>query len=254
MLSRLIRQFLFIIVHLIVNILVAVQNVYHRFWVKKRKVFSDEVTKSDIMIIMEHAPKMKNRLKHLVFLADTNHHSISDLARVVIWSLISGVPYVSFYDITGELKQNEEKLFWAIEKNKKGIPGCIKWSNKPDLNGYTYGMNANKIIINIFNYMNGRPQIVNCIKQIAKGEVLCKKKSTEYTTQEFGEALIQTYSLIPDPDLILYTGPLCCSYGLMPWQIRLTEFIQLSLDHSVNIDSYLGALFKYNKCDQRFGK
>ncbi|XP_014355796.2 dehydrodolichyl diphosphate synthase complex subunit Nus1 [Papilio machaon] len=254
MLSRLIRQILFILVHFVVNILVAIQNVYHRLWVRRCKVLDDEVTKNDVIMIKKHVPKMKKSLKHLVVLVDTNHHSMSDLARLVIWSLITGIPYVSFHDITGELKQNEEKLFLAIEKKKKGIPGCIKWSNKPDLNGYTYGMNANNVFINIFSYKDGRPQIVESIRQIAKGGVDCEKKSNEFTTEEFGKVLTQLYNNIPDPDLVMYTGPHCSTYGLLPWQIRLTEFVQLSLDHSVDISSYIGALYKYNKCDQRFGK
>lgn len=101
MLSRLIRQFLFILVHFVVNVLVAIQNVYHRSWVR-REVLDDEVTKNDVIMIMEHVPKMKKNLKHLVVLVDTNHHSMSELARVVIWSLIIGIPYVSFHDITGK--------------------------------------------------------------------------------------------------------------------------------------------------------
>lgn len=152
------------------------------------------------------------------------------------------------------MKQNEEKLFLAIEKKKKGIPGCIKWSNKPDLNGYTYGMNANNVFINIFSYKDGRPQIVECIRQIANGYIDCEKKANEFTSEEFGKALTTLYNSLPEPDLVLYTGPYCTTYGLLPWQIRLTEFIQLSLDHSVDIYSYIGALYKYNKCDQRFGK
>lgn len=45
---------------------------------------------------------MKKKLEHLVVLADTNVHSMSDLALLVIWSLIMGIPFVSFHDITGK--------------------------------------------------------------------------------------------------------------------------------------------------------
>lgn len=74
------------------------------------------------------------------------------------------------------------------------------------------------------------------------------------TAEEFNKFLCLEYPPIPDPDVILYTGPLCCTYGFLPWQIRLTEFIPLSLSHNINIYNYLGALYKYSKCDQRFGK
>lgn len=155
---------------------------------------------------------------------------------------------------TGNLKKREEELFLEIEKNKKGIPGCIKWANKPDLNGYTNGVQSNTIFINIFSSNDGKPRISECIKLIAKGELKCEKNSEEFTVQEFGDTLQQINPAVPDPDLVLYTGPLCCTYGFLPWQIRLTEFVQLSVDSNLNINSYLGALYKYNKCDQRFGK
>lgn len=159
-----------------------------------------------------------------------------------------------FLNSTGNLKKKEEELFLEIEKNKKGIPGCIKWSNKPDLNGYTNGIQANTVYINIFSSNEGRPSIAHCIKLIAKGELQCEKSSEEFTVQEFGNALQKINPAIPDPDLVMYTGPLCCTFGLLPWQIRLTEFVQVSIDNNINVKSYLGALYKYNKCDQRFGK
>ncbi|KAM3964932.1 transport and golgi organization 14 [Aphomia sociella] len=254
MLSRLLRQFLFTFIHFVVNVLVAIQNVYHQFWVKKSDLFKGEVTKNDIKIILEHMPKMNKKLNHLVVLADTNFHTLGDLARVVIWSLVLGIPYVSFHDITGELKHNEEKLFREVERSKKGIPGFIKWSKMPDLNGYTNGEQGHTVIINIFRCSDGRPIITQCIKQIAIEEVSCERESSEYTAQELGNTLVSFYPSVPDPDLILYSGPLCCTKGLLPWQIRLSEFIQLSINPHITIDSYIGALYKYNKVDQRFGK
>lgn len=134
------------------------------------------------------------------------------------------------------------------------MPGCIKWFKKPDLNGYTNGLQAHTIVINIFTHKDGQPTIAQCIQRIAEGKVICSRESEEYTAQELDKALKLMYPSIPDPDLVLYTGPLCCTHGLLPWQIRLTEFIQMSLDHSVSVDTYVGALYRYNKCDQRFGK
>ncbi|XP_026749029.1 dehydrodolichyl diphosphate synthase complex subunit Nus1 [Galleria mellonella] len=254
MLSRLLRQFLYNLIHLIVSVLVAVQNVYHQFWDIKSNLFKSEVTNNDIKIILKLITKMNKKLNHLVILADTDHHSLADLARVVIWSLIAGIPYVSFHDITGELRHNEEKLFREVERSKKGIPGFIKWSKMPDLNGYTNGVQGHTVVINIFSNSDGRPTIAQCIQDIAKGTVHCERKSSEYSAQELGKTLALYYPSIPDPDLILYSGSLCCTKGLLPWQIRLAEFIQLSLDYHITIDSYVSALYKYNKYDQRFGK
>lgn len=111
MLSRLLSQFLFTLIHLLLNVLVAVQNVYSRFRIKQCILPQDEVTKSDIRVILKHLPKVTKKLKHLVILTDTEQHSFNDLARMVIWSLVAGISYVSFYDITGNKRPSLTDLF-----------------------------------------------------------------------------------------------------------------------------------------------
>lgn len=111
------------------------------------------------------------------------------------------------------------------------------------------------MVINIFSSRDGRPRISKCIREIAeKSNLKSDYSSSEFTAQELDKVLSLLYPSIPDPDLILYTGQFCCTHGFLPWQIRLTEFIKLSLDHRVNVDKFIGALYKYNKCDQRYGK
>lgn len=142
-----------------------------------------------------------------------------------------------------------------MEKLKKGVPGCVKWANKmPDLNGYTNGNNAHTVIVNIFSHRDGRKTIADCVQQISEGKIVCRRTSREFTAEEFDEALRQVYPAIPEPDMALYTGSVCSTKGLLPWQIRLTVFVQLSIDHSINVNQYIGAINKYSKCDKRFGK
>lgn len=154
----------------------------------------------------------------------------------------------------GELNQNEEKLFLEVENHKKGIPGCIKWSKKPDLNGYSNGIQAHTVHINIFRDVDGRSRIAQCIRDIAENKIALNSETNEFTAQDLDKFVSVVYPSIPEPEIVLYTGVLCCTHGFLPWQIRLSEFIRLSLDHSVNIDSYVGAMYKYSKCDQRYGK
>ncbi|XP_004932689.1 dehydrodolichyl diphosphate synthase complex subunit Nus1 [Bombyx mori] len=253
MLSRLLRQFLFALLHLILNFIVGAQNVYCRYWLKKHSLQDYEVTKTDLKLIVKHIPKLSKQPKHLVVLSDSDYHSIDDLARMVIWSLVAGIPFLSFYDVSGQLSYQEEKLFNAVEKNKKGVPGCIKWSKKPDLNGYTNGIPAHKIVVNIFSCQNGRSTITQCIKEMCEEKIPYNRKSDQITAQEFDDVISAVYPSIPDPDLALFSGPVCCTHGLLPWQIRLTEFISLSVDYNLSVESFVGAMYKYSKCDQRFG-
>lgn len=68
---------------------------------------------------------------------------------------------------------------------------------------------------------------------------------------EYLRKILPEYS---DPDLAIYFDEHCCTYGLSPWHIRLTEFAQVKLDSSLKLDNYLKVLYKYSKCEQRFGK
>ncbi|CAG9133600.1 unnamed protein product [Plutella xylostella] len=253
MLARFFGNLLFNLVHLVLAILVAVNNVYRRFW-RKPAISRDEVTKYDLQLVRENVPQLRKKLHHLVMLSDTDQHSLDDLAFIVIWSLLVGIPYVTFYDITGDLIENEQKFFLEVEKRKKGIPGFIKWSKMPDLNGFSNGTQPHTVNVNIFSYDDGQPKIAECIRKIALKELPCDSSSDEFTAQELDKSLSLMYTSIPEPDLALYTGSSCRTFGLLPWQIRLTEFIKLSEDSSINVSDFLGALCKYNKCDQRYGK
>lgn len=101
MLSRLIRQFLFTLVHLFVNIIVSIRYVYHQF-LHKKPTTDDVVKKDDLKKILEQMPRISKLPKHLVVLYNFEHQGLNDLAHVVIWSLVAGIPYVSFYDSTGK--------------------------------------------------------------------------------------------------------------------------------------------------------
>ncbi|CAK1555412.1 unnamed protein product [Leptosia nina] len=175
---------------------------------------------TEVVSVREHVSSITKELRHLVVLVDTDQHSLNELARMIIWSLVFGISHISFYDITGELQKKEDKLFFEVEKQKKGIPGCIKWSKMPNLNGYTNGIHANTIFVNILSYNDGRPKLTKCIQEISRNTMLCEKSLDEYTSQELDWTFKSKYPLIPDPNLVLYTGPLCCTYGLLPWHIR----------------------------------
>lgn len=122
------------------------------------------------------------------------------------------------------------------------------------MNGYNNGSQSYTVVVNIFNKSHGQETIAQCIKDIATGNIVCERGEDEFSAPEVNKAFSTKYLPIPDPDLVLYSGPLCCTYGLLPWHIRLSEFIQLSPDSSLSVDNYINALCKYNKCEQRFGK
>lgn len=57
----------------------------------------------------------------------------------------------------------------------------------------------------------------------------------------------------PDPDAAIYFGKVCSTYGLLPWHIRLTEFFPIESQQTMTVHSFLGTLYQFAKCEQRFG-
>lgn len=96
-------------------------------------------------------------------------------------------------------------------------------------------------------------------KMINKKIDNCEEKdvfeSKDITIEKIDKTLNKLYGNIPDPELTVYFGKVTCTAGLLPWQIRLTEFIQISYkQHQLSLDKYIRVLYKYAKCEQRFGK
>jgi undecaprenyl pyrophosphate synthase len=86
-------------------------------------------------------------------------------------------------------------------------------------------------------------------------ETKTPRGSKAITIESVDEKLSKLYGNMPDPEVALYFGKTTCTAGFLPWHIRLTEFIQISHKlHHLSLDKFIRVLYKYAKCEQRFGK
>lgn len=99
---------------------------------------------------------------------------------------------------------------------------------------------------------DGKPEIAELCRKFSesiKGGTL----SIDQINIEFVDSqLRKEFDQMPDPDLALYTGDFCCTYGFLPWHIRLTEFIPIG--QNLMLQDFLHVLYKYAKKEQRYGK
>lgn len=99
---------------------------------------------------------------------------------------------------------------------------------------------------------NGKSEIAELCRKFSesiKGGTL----SVDQINIEFVDSqLREEFNQMPDPDLALYTGDYCCTYGFLPWHIRLTEFIPIG--QNLVMQNFLAVLYKYAKKEQRYGK
>lgn len=110
------------------------------------------------------------------------------------------------------------------------------------------GGHVNSLNVNFFGEEAGPQLVVEVCKEVATidSELITQDMLTEHFQTKLGG--------LPDPDLFLYFGHICCMYGFMPWQLRLTEFHSLGRMKSLNSNKFVKVLCTYSKCEQRFGK
>lgn len=120
---------------------------------------------------------------------------------------------------------------------------------------YVKGKNGYKqdISIEFLDSLENKMHLNNvCRRMCTPGPHAIKSSdvSISFVDQQFNKEL----QCAADPELAFFFGEICCTYGLSPWQIRLTEFAAIVIRPHIGVDSFLSGLYMYSKCEQRFGK
>lgn len=141
------------------------------------------------------------------------------------------------YDCIARWKKENDKILW--NSNKNGVCGNqIVYQNgqKKDLS------------VNFLSPADCKPKISEISRELAADNQMCADQIDAKLLDDKFASILN-----PDPDLAIYFGNVCCTYGLLPWHIRLTEFINLPSQSTLTVNTFLYALCKYAKCEQRFG-
>lgn len=108
------------------------------------------------------------------------------------------------------------------------------------------------ILVQYISEADGKSEIAQLCRtfseSIKRGSLSLAQINIEFVDAQLREQFGQ----MPDPDLALYTGRFCCTYGFLPWHIRLTEFLQIG--QGLVLQDFLAVLYKYAKKEQRYGK
>lgn len=103
-------------------------------------------------------------------------------------------------------KVNPSSLSFPLEKN------CPK-------NGI-----SNKIHITFLSVEDGKQLIVQLAKTLSKKVSANQLEITDINEQLINKELFKLNGL-PEPDVAVISGAICSSFGLLPWHIKVTEFM-----------------------------
>lgn len=152
---------------------------------------------------------------------------------------------------TGVLVANNYKLYEYLAHWKK-VNDKICWNvnqDGPCGSRIVYNNGLKKqLVVNFLSPDDGKIRISEICRSIAADRTITAKDITvSYLDSRFSE-------IVPvEPELAIYFGTVCCTYGMLPWHIRLTEFINIPTQHGLSVQSFLNVLFAYSKCEQRLG-
>eukprot|EP00052_Salpingoeca_macrocollata_P013179 m.103039 g.103039 ORF g.103039 m.103039 type:complete len:236 (+) comp18810_c0_seq1:52-759(+) len=169
--------------------------------------------------------------------------SYADLCKLVLWSAAAGVRFITVWDYRGQLKTNETLLLEYIQRTHTQLSQshdrkfCI-------VSGVVSGED-DASTLQVLGPDSGRSSIVKAT--IA----LSTKNCSEITVDDLDQ---QLKLATPDPQLVVLFGENECLYSLLPWQLRLSEIVNVPTHRHLCLQTLHQAYHKFSKCQQRFGK
>ncbi|XP_055539672.1 dehydrodolichyl diphosphate synthase complex subunit Nus1 [Wyeomyia smithii] len=216
--------------------------------------------KQESDVIQRTVQSLEKVPRHLAVILGPECPDYSQLVRFIPWCLSAKIEFVSFYDQKGLLKANFHRMMEHVQQQLRDQNDQIVWTPQlkstgallPPRNGY-----RRRIVVNFFSHEDGRKQLVTAARSIStelRNGTL--SKPSEITVELVDQTMQNLVHQVPDPELAVYFGTVCCTYGMLPWQIRLTEFVSLQAPSlaELGVEHFINSLYKYAKCEQRFGK
>jgi dehydrodolichyl diphosphate syntase complex subunit NUS1 len=181
------------------------------------------------LLISEKCVNKNNNAYFIYFLGILKHQLSSDFHKL----------------IQKQLKTDDnENVVFGPEYQTISADGSVKF---PHRNGY-----KKHIIVNLYSSRDSYEKFNNLL---SKHDINRFVDSESVTIENVDEKLCKLHGNMPDPELALYFGNYCHTAGFFPWQTRLTEFMQISYKlHHLSLDKFIRVLYRYAKCEQRYGK
>lgn len=130
----------------------------------------------------------------------------------------SVVQYVEWSSLPSSLNDDFRTITETMKPKTNGI--CTKniISNTTNLT------NRSKTKVQVLSYSDGKDKIINLTKNLANAVDLNVLQIKNIKPELINEKL-SLNGRIPDPDLAITCGDTMCTYGFLPWQTRVTQFL-----------------------------
>lgn len=235
--------------------------------------FGGEDISSEKLLIDATKSRLTKIPIHLAVILGIELPDFRALSKIIFWSLSAGIQNISFYDHRGKFNKtiyfylhffltechfypgilvlNNHKVYDYLSRWRKDNDKICWNANKHDICGgqvvYKNGLKK-ELSVNFLSPRECKAKIADVCRSMATDEHLLSEQININSVHERCASIVS-----PDPDVAIYFGEICSTYGFLPWHIRLTEFFPIESQHTMTVYSFMETLFKFSKCEQRFG-
>ncbi|KAH8413199.1 hypothetical protein KR009_008737 [Drosophila setifemur] len=210
--------------------------------------------------------------QHLVLVISPSEAAVDAalLGRIFGFALDVGIQHVSVYD-KREQGGGFVELAELGQSTGEGKGSCFKWPSKPKMsegeplngqktNGYVNGSHSPQLQIYQISTADGHALIADVCRELYEDRrtpmvqgLLSQKR--EALTEQINAMLTKRLGFVaPEPELGIVFARQTCTYGLLPWHVRFTEFHTHPSGRHFDVEAFANILSKYSRCEQRWGK
>jgi len=196
---------------------------------------------------------------HLGVVSVEEDMSMSDIARIVIWSAALGVTYVTVFDHKGrcsklrqafQLALDEQRLLFEKSSGPNEQQLSVMLIDKLSAHSGDHQAGTK---VRLVGPDDGRKRIIDVARQLST-EVARQRMSRDDVTVTKIDAMMQEEDLFCDPDLVIKFGKVNSLLGFLPWQIRLSEIMFVPTHKGIDLHEFSDVLKTYCNTEQRWGK
>uniref|UniRef100_A0A1B6D8L5 ditrans,polycis-polyprenyl diphosphate synthase [(2E,6E)-farnesyldiphosphate specific] n=1 Tax=Clastoptera arizonana TaxID=38151 RepID=A0A1B6D8L5_9HEMI len=246
-----------VLIHNIYSLIIYIYKLVDYFLKRLQQCFALLIPSKisrEVMSVRDGVKSLSKIPQHLAVIVGSEQISYLDFTKLILWCLNAEIPHISFYSSLNEISCH--LLYKAVCVQSKDNLLRIKWGEsfsddikklaKKGINGYKW---QPALQVNVFNSSSG----IDCLLKVTRN--LCKShsKSSKIDISDVNKEM-KAILCIPDPDLVIVFSNINCTFGFLPWHLRVTEIQRVTTHHNLNIDTFMEALHSYSDREQRFGK
>ncbi|KAL5280622.1 NUS1 family protein [Megaselia abdita] len=201
--------------------------------------------------------------KHLlVVIGKEETLSSKVLSNLAVYALLSNIECISFYDTRRTSRFEPAKHIPKFIESRQLRSGLFLWTMVGEKNGclkYKNGMDRS-IEVSVLTENDSKPLIAEVCNELSESrdtpavQEALKDPTKAKLTELMDNAIRKKLHNLPYPELVVIFNNYLCTFGALPWSTSFSEFHNIRKGNYTTVQDYTDVMYRYARCQQRFGK